>query len=87
LWGIATGVQDSTVKALVADLAPAGRTATAYGVFAAWQGGAALAGGALAGWLFRSPALSVLVIASQVVALVLLIVVVRRTRRPERLAA
>jgi len=87
LWGIATGVQDSTVKALVADLAPAGRTATAYGVFAAWQGGAAVAGGALAGWLFRSPALSVIVIATQVVAFVLLLVVVRRTHRPERLAA
>src|SRR5699024_6579400 len=46
LWAVATGVQDSTVKALVAELAPAGRTATAYGVFAAWQGGAAVAGGA-----------------------------------------
>jgi len=87
LWGIATGVQDSTVKALVADLAPAGRTATAYGVFAAWQGGAAVAGGALAGWLFRSPALSVVVVATQVVAFVLLVVVVRRARRPDRLGA
>jgi len=87
LWGIATGVQDSTVKALVADLAPAGRTATAYGVFAAWQGGAAVAGGALAGWLFRSPALSVVVIATQVVAFVLLVTVVRSTHRPDRLDA
>ena len=87
LWGIATGVQDSTVKALVAELAPAGRTATAYGVFAAWQGGAAVAGGALAGWLFRSPALSVVVIATQVVAFVLLVVVLRRTRRADRLEA
>jgi hypothetical protein len=87
LWGIATGVQDSTVKALVAELAPAGRTATAYGVFAAWQGGAAIAGGALAGWLFRSPALSVVVVTTQVVAFVLLAVVLRRTRRPARLDA
>ena len=53
LWGAATGIQDSTVKALVADLvAPAGR-ATAYGVFAAYQGVAALAGGTLAGALYR----------------------------------
>jgi uncharacterized membrane protein len=87
LWAVATGVQDSTVKALVAELAPAGRTATAYGVFAAWQGGAAMAGGALAGWLFRSPALSVVVIATQVVAFGLLVVVVRRTHRPGRLAS
>jgi MFS family permease len=87
LWGIATGVQDSTVKALVADLAPAGRTATAYGVFAAWQGAAAIAGGALAGWLFRSPALSVVVVTTQVIAFVLLVVVLRRTQRPARLDA
>ena len=37
-WGAAVGVQDSTVKALVADLVPAPRRATAYGVFAAFQG-------------------------------------------------
>ncbi len=48
-WGLATGVQDSTVKALVADLVPAERLATAYGVFAAFQGVAALGGGAVAG--------------------------------------
>ena len=42
LWGAVTGVQDSTVKALVADLVPQRRLATAYGVFAAFQGVAAL---------------------------------------------
>ena len=52
VWGAAVGVQDSTVKALVADLVPSARLATAYGVFAAYQGVAALAGGALAGWLY-----------------------------------
>ncbi|RYP89121.1 MFS transporter [Nocardioides guangzhouensis] len=56
LWGAATGIQDSTVKALVADLvAPAGR-ATAYGVFAAYQGVAALVGGTVAGALYRDHA-------------------------------
>jgi MFS family permease len=45
LWGAAGGVLDSTVKALVADLVPASRRATAYGVFAAVQGAAAIAGG------------------------------------------
>ena len=53
LWGAATGVQDSTVKALVADLVPPANRGTAYGVFAAFQGLAALVGGALAGWLYR----------------------------------
>ena len=51
LWGAATGIQDSTVKAYVADLVPSRRRSTAYGVFAAVQGLGALAGGALAGAL------------------------------------
>jgi MFS family permease len=51
-WGFAAGIQDSTVKALVADLVPQRRLATAYGVFAAFQGIAALAGGTLAGGLY-----------------------------------
>lgn len=53
VWGLATGIQDSTVKALVADLVPVSRLATAYGVFAAFQGAAALGGGALAGALYQ----------------------------------
>ena len=53
-WGFAVGIQDSTVKALVADLVPTSGLATAYGVFAAFQGGAALAGGVLAGGLYRN---------------------------------
>jgi MFS family permease len=51
IWGAATGVQDSTVKAYVADLVPSRRRATAYGIFAAAQGVGALAGGALSGAL------------------------------------
>lgn len=51
LWGAAIGVQDSTVKAFVADLVPDTRRATAYGVFAAVQGVGALVGGAVAGAL------------------------------------
>jgi predicted MFS family arabinose efflux permease len=87
VWGAAVGVQDSTVKALVADLAPAARRATAYGVFAAVQGGAAIAGGGVAGALYgRSlPALVVVVAVTQLVSLVLLAAALggRRTR-PER---
>ena len=82
LWGAATGVQDSTVKALVADLVPSSRLATAYGAFAAFQAVAALAGGVLAGWLYdvHRGALVVTVGAAQVVALVLLIAVLARRR-------
>jgi MFS family permease len=82
VWGAAVGVQDSTVKALVAELVPAPRRATAYGAFAAVQGGAAVLGGGVAGWLYaRSvPALVVVVAATQVVALVLLLVTLRHQR-------
>ncbi len=51
IWGCATGIQDSTVKAHVAHLVPGSQRATAYGVFAAVQGVGALAGGAIAGAL------------------------------------
>jgi sugar phosphate permease len=80
LWGAANGIQDSTVKALVADLVPAAKRATAYGVFAAVQGSAAVAGGAMAGALYsRSlPALIAAVSVTQLVALVLLVVTLRR---------
>jgi MFS family permease len=73
IWGAATGLQDSTVKALVAQLVPAGRRATGYGMFAAVQGVAAVGGGALAGALStRSvPALVAIVAVLQLAALAL----------------
>jgi MFS family permease len=82
LWGAATGVQDSTVKALVADLVPTARLATAYGAFAAFQAVAALLGGGLAGWLYdvQRAALVITVGVAQVIALVLLLGVLRRRR-------
>jgi MFS family permease len=75
VWGAAGGVQDSTVKALVAQLVPTGRRATGYGLFAAVQGAAAVAGGALAGALYSTsvPALVVVVAVLQVLALGLLV--------------
>lgn len=57
IWGVATGVQDSTVKAYVASLVGPSRRATAYGIFAAVQGLGALGGGALAGALVGHVAL------------------------------
>ncbi|GAA1801985.1 MFS transporter [Actinomadura chokoriensis] len=52
LWGAAMGVQESTMRAAVADLVPAPRRPTAYGVFAAAYGIAWLAGGAGLGALY-----------------------------------
>jgi hypothetical protein len=81
VWGAAVGLQDSTVKALVAELVPPPRRATAYGMFAAVQGGAAVLGGTMAGALYsRSvPALVAAVAVTQVVTLVLLVATLRRT--------
>jgi len=80
-WGAANGLQDSTVKALVADLVEPGRRATAYGVFAAIQGAAAIVGGAAAGLLYERslPVLIVGVAVTQVAAGVLLWSTIRRT--------
>lgn len=74
-WGFAFGLQDSTIKALVADLVEAPRLATAYGVFAAVQGVAAIVGGVLAGWLYdlSIPALVAVIAATQLMALLLLV--------------
>jgi len=82
VWGAATGLQDSTVKALVAELVPSGRRATGYGLFAAVQGVAAVAGGGLAGELSaRSvPALVAVVAVLQVAALALLVGTLRMRR-------
>lgn len=52
LWGAAVGVQESTLRAAVADMAGARAPASAYGVFAAGLGAATAAGGALTGWLY-----------------------------------
>ncbi|MDQ3616719.1 MAG: MFS transporter [Actinomycetota bacterium] len=82
VWGAAVGCQDSTVKALVADLVPAPRLATAYGVFAAFQGAAALAGGVVAGALYDDGTgdLVVVIAVTQVASLLLTLVVTRKAR-------
>jgi hypothetical protein len=79
VWGFATGIQDSTVKALVADLVPASGLATAYGAFAAFQGAAALGGGVLAGALYADHLglLVVLVALLQAISLALLLLTPR----------
>ncbi|MEU2056142.1 MFS transporter [Streptomyces bungoensis] len=82
VWGAAMGIQESTLRATVADLVPSGRRATAYGLFAGVVGAASLAGGALTGGLYgySIPVLITVVVAIQVLALVLL-AVTRADRR------
>jgi MFS family permease len=82
VWGAAGGVQDSTVKAFVADLVPPDRRATAYGLFAAVQGAGALLGGVGAGALYQhsADALAIGVAVTQVAALLILVPLVARRR-------
>ena len=71
MWGAAVGIQESTLRGVVADLVPAPRRASAYGVFAAGLGAATAAGGALIGWLYDVSAgtLVVAVVIIQLIAL------------------
>lgn len=79
LWGAALGIQESTLRATVADLVGPGRRATAYGLFGAVVGVAVAAGGALAGGLYQVsvPLLVATTATLQVVALVVLVVALR----------
>lgn len=85
LSAAAVGIQESTLRAVVADLVAPPRRATAYGVFAAGLGAATAAGGALTGWLYDTSvtALVITVAVIQAAAVVLAIgVLVRRRRTP-----
>jgi MFS family permease len=74
-WGASMGVQESTMRAAIADLVPTARRATAYGVFAATYGGATAIGGLLAGALYEHslPALIIITAAIQTTALLMLL--------------
>ena len=82
LWGAAVGIQESTLRAVLADLVAPPRRATAYGIFAAGLGAATAAGGALAGWLYDTsiPALIITVAAIQISAIGLAVAVIARRR-------
>ena len=75
LWGLGMGAQESVLRAAVADLVPAGRRATGYGVFNTVFGMAWFAGSALMGLLYGlSPmALAGFSVAGQLAALPVLL--------------
>lgn len=72
LWGVVVGLHGSTLRAAVADLAPASRRGLAYGIFSAAYGLAWLLGATLIGALYsRSlPAVELLAVLTQALALV-----------------
>ena len=72
VWGAAFGMHESTTRAAVTDLVPAGRRGTGYGTFTAVYGLAWLAGSAIIGALYETSRtqLHVFVLATQAAALV-----------------
>ena len=89
VWGAASGVHDSTMRAAVADLVPAGRRGAGYGTFTAIYGLAWLGGAVVIGALYEhgTAAATWFVVGVQVVALGLLVPVVRARRSPQPLTS
>lgn len=84
LWGLAMGIQESTMRAYVADLVPQRLRATSYGVFSMFVGVGTLIGGTLAGTLYQTmgPAsVTAAACAIQFCAFVLLLVLFKRANR------
>ncbi len=79
LWGTVVGLHGSTMRAAVADLAPAARRGLAYGVFSAAYGLAWLVGATLIGALYaRSlPEVELLAVLTQALALVVFVPLLR----------
>jgi MFS-type transporter involved in bile tolerance (Atg22 family) len=82
LWGAALGIQESTLRATVADLVDASRRSTAYGIYAAIVGVATAIGGVIAGALYgvSIPALIVVTLIVQAVAVVTFVILFLRRR-------
>ena len=83
LWGAALGIQESTLRASIADLIPRSHRATAYGVYGAVLGVAAAMGGALAGLLYSESLTALVVVTAtiQVAAFVFFAVFLARRKR------
>ncbi|MGI6590489.1 MAG: MFS transporter [Eggerthellaceae bacterium] len=74
LWGVSLGIQESTMRAAVADMIPIDQRATAYGMFSVCVGVGNLLGGVIAGGLYTLgiPLLIGYVLVAEAVSFVLL---------------
>jgi MFS family permease len=86
VWGAVVGIQDSTMRAAVADLVPGNRRGAGYGTFAAVQGGAWLVGSTAVGWLYERSTTQVAVYVGlvQLLALACLVPLLRRDAAARR---
>jgi MFS family permease len=82
LWGAAVGIQESTLRAVVADLVVPDRRASAYGLYAAVLGVATAGGGALTGYLYEHSITNLIIVVATVQFLALMFLVVTTLRRP-----
>ncbi|MEW6146162.1 MAG: MFS transporter [Thermodesulfobacteriota bacterium] len=80
LWGIGMGAQESIIRAVVADITPADRRATAYGLFNAGFGFAWFAGSSVMGVLYGKTVTGMVAfsVLAQLASLPLLFLVRRR---------
>ncbi|MFL6126018.1 MFS transporter, partial [Actinophytocola sp.] len=78
LWGVVLGIQESTMRAAVADLVPTHRRGTAYGIFAAGFGAATLVGSTLVGALYTHSLTATIAVVAAVQAAALLLFLVQR---------
>ncbi|MFC9894859.1 MFS transporter [Nocardia sp. NPDC127579] len=81
VWGAVLGVQESTLRATVADLVPVARRGTAYGVFAAGVGMATFAGSALLALLYSRSLTAVVSVTAGIQLLALLLLVGHQLRK------
>jgi len=82
VWGAALGIHESTLRAAVADLVPAARRGTGYGIFTAIYGISWLAGSTIIGALYSvSPVgLALFTVGTQLLALAVFLPLFRRGR-------
>jgi MFS family permease len=82
LWGVGMGAQESIMRAAVADMTPADRRGTAYGIFNLAYGFAWFAGTAVMGWLYSRSVTAVWLfsVAAQLAAVPLFVRVSRADR-------
>ena len=82
VWAAVMGIQESVMRAAVADLVPAARRGTAYGILAAALGGTALIGGVMTGALYatRLSLLIGIIVGIQVAAIALYLLWSHRLR-------
>jgi MFS family permease len=88
VWGIGMGAQESIMRAAVAEMVPAARRSSAYGIMNAGYGGAWFLGSAAMGFLYdRSPIwITVFAVGMELLAIPVFLVTARMMGRGEKAA-